>query len=98
MYETLEHQSSNIWRRSPTPPPSGGRLGGGHSADGLTRQFPHAPGLPPSSPPPAGGRLPAKAMGQGEYLTDVLGTCMIGACQLDSPAMHARLSIGLHIS
>src|SRR5215470_10768061 len=40
---------------SPTPPPSGGRLGGGHSADGLARQGPPRPELPPSSPP-AGGR------------------------------------------
>src|SRR5262249_20962975 len=61
----LEHRSSNLWRRSPTPPPSGGRLDGGHSADRLARQGPHAPRLPPSSPPPAGGRLPARAMGKG---------------------------------
>ncbi len=35
-----------------SPPPSGGRLGGGHSADGV----------PPSSPPPAGGRYKPATM------------------------------------
>jgi len=48
---------TNIYIQQPcTPPPSGGRLGGGHRADGVPGQLLHSSELPPSSPPPAGGR------------------------------------------
>src|SRR5262245_50083093 len=69
----LGHRSSHLGRQSPTPPPSGGRLGGGNQVGERTRQFPPDPGLPPSWPPPAGGRSPARARRQEECLTDVLG-------------------------
>jgi len=38
------------------PPPSGGRVGGGNSADGRSPRSPRPPARHPSSPPPAGGR------------------------------------------
>ena len=41
--------------RSPTPPPSGGRLGGGHSVDGVSPSFLAIPGFPPPRLPPLGG-------------------------------------------
>jgi len=54
-------------RRSPMPPPSGGRLGGGHRT-GRSPPVCAPPSASPLLPPPAGGRSQAEATWLGELL------------------------------